>query len=179
MKFYCEYKILNLSSAKRQFVETFRHWITIYFAVFKPQACDFSATTHGWKRQGFYNESHHMQLWTFQLMPSQHKYQLKTCCNTYHFSHAGHSRWYMHFYLSHCHDVTMGAMASQITSLTIIYSTVYSGADQRKHQISTSLAFVRGIRRWSVNSPHKWPLTWKMFPSDGIKMFIPYQQAGV
>ena len=38
----------------------------------------------------------------------------------------------------------MGAMASQITSLTIVYSTVYSGADQRKHQSSTSLAFVRG-----------------------------------
>ena len=41
----------------------------------------------------------------------------------------------------------MGAMVSQITSLTIIYSTVYSGADQRKHQSSASLAFVRGIHR--------------------------------
>ena len=39
----------------------------------------------------------------------------------------------------------MNAMASQITSLTGVYSTVYSGADQRKHQISASLAFVRGI----------------------------------
>ena len=37
----------------------------------------------------------------------------------------------------------MGAIASQITSLTIVYSTVYSDADQRKHQISASLAFVR------------------------------------
>ena len=35
----------------------------------------------------------------------------------------------------------MGVMASQITSLTIVYSTVYSGADQRKHQSSASLAF--------------------------------------
>ena len=42
-------------------------------------------------------------------------------------------------------DVIMGAMASQITSLTIIYSTIYSGGDQRKHQSSVSLAFVRGI----------------------------------
>ena len=42
----------------------------------------------------------------------------------------------------------MGAMASQIISLTIVYSTVYSSADQRKHQSSASLAFVRGIRRW-------------------------------
>ena len=41
----------------------------------------------------------------------------------------------------------MGAMASQITSLTIVYSTVYSGADQRKHQSSASLAFVTGIHR--------------------------------
>ena len=35
----------------------------------------------------------------------------------------------------------MGAMASQITNLTIVYKTVYSGADQRKRQISASLAF--------------------------------------
>ena len=35
----------------------------------------------------------------------------------------------------------MGAMASQITSLTIVYATVYLGADQRKHQSSASLAF--------------------------------------
>ena len=43
----------------------------------------------------------------------------------------------------HYNDVIMGALASQITSLTIVYSTVYSGADQRKHQSSASLAFVR------------------------------------
>ena len=41
----------------------------------------------------------------------------------------------------------MGAMASQITSLTIVYATVYSDADQREHQNSASLAFVRGIPR--------------------------------
>ena len=57
----------------------------------------------------------------------------------------------------------MGAMASQITSLTIVYSTVYSGADQRKHQSSASLAFVWGIHRGPVNSRHKWPVTRKMF----------------
>ena len=55
---------------------------------------------------------------------------------------------------THYSDVMMGAMASQITKLTIIYSTVYSGADQRKHQSSTSLGFVRGIHPWPVNSPH-------------------------
>ena len=46
----------------------------------------------------------------------------------------------------------MGSMASQITSLTIVYSTVYSAADQRKHQSSASLAFVRGIHRGPGNS---------------------------
>ena len=57
----------------------------------------------------------------------------------------------------------MDAMASQITSLTIGYSTVYSGADQRKYQSAASLAFVRGIHRQPVNSPHKCPVTRKMF----------------
>ena len=42
----------------------------------------------------------------------------------------------------------MGEMASQITSLTIVYLTIYSGADQRKHQSSAPLAFVQGINRW-------------------------------
>ena len=58
-----------------------------------------------------------------------------------------------HIHTRHYHysDVIMGAMAFRITSLTIIYSTVYSGADQRKHKRSASLAFVRGIRRWT---PH-------------------------
>ena len=63
-------------------------------------------------------------------------------------------------------DVIMGAIASQITSLAVVYWTVYPGADQRKHQNSTSLAFVRGIHRWPVNYPHKGSVTWKMFPFD-------------
>ena len=44
----------------------------------------------------------------------------------------------------------------------------YSGADQRKHQSSASLAFVLGIHRGPVNSPHKWPVTRKMFPFDDV-----------
>ena len=67
----------------------------------------------------------------------------------------------------------MGAIASQITSLTIVYSIVYSDADQRKHQSSASLAFVRGIHRGPVNSPHKWPVTRKMFPFDDVIMLLP------
>ena len=49
--------------------------------------------------------------------------------------------------VDHYNDVIMGAIASQITSLTIVYSTVYSGTDESKHQSSASLAFVRGIHR--------------------------------
>ena len=65
----------------------------------------------------------------------------------------------------------MGAIASQITSLTIVFSTVYADTDQRKHQSSASLAFVRGIHRRPVNSPHKGPVTRKMFPFDDVIMF--------
>ena len=68
----------------------------------------------------------------------------------------------------HYDDVIMSAIASQITSLTIVYSIVYS--DQRKYQSSASLAFVRGIHRGPVNSPHKWPVTRKMFPFDDVIM---------
>ena len=70
----------------------------------------------------------------------------------------------------HYSDVIMGTMASQITILTIVYSTIYSGADQRKHHSSASLAFVRGIHRWPVNSRHKWPVTRKIFPFGDVIM---------
>ena len=65
----------------------------------------------------------------------------------------------------------MGAIASQITSLTVIYSTVYSDAGQRKHQSSTSVTFVRGIHRWPINYPHKGPVTRKIFPFDDVIIF--------
>ena len=79
-----------------------------------------------------------------------------------------------------CHDyndVIMGMMASQIISLAVVYSTYYSGADQRKHQSSASLAFVWVIHRWPVNSPHKWPVTqkiisiwWRHHDENGVTM---------
>ena len=75
-------------------------------------------------------------------------------------------------YITHFNDVTMDSIASQITSLAIVYSAVYSSADQRKHQSSASLAFVWGIHRGPVNSPHKWPVTRKMFPFDDVIMYI-------
>ena len=71
-----------------------------------------------------------------------------------------------------CHysDVIMSVLASQITAVSIVYSTVCLGADQRKHQSSASLAFVRGIHRSTVNSTHKGPVTRKMFPFDDVIM---------
>ena len=75
-------------------------------------------------------------------------------------------------YLTHYNDIIMEAMASQITSLAIVYWTVYSGEDQRKHQSSVSLAFVRGIPRWPMNSPHKWPVTRKVIPFDDVIMIV-------
>ena len=64
----------------------------------------------------------------------------------------------------------MGKMASQINSLTIVYSTVNLSADLRKHQSFAPLGFMQGIHWGPVNSPHKGPLTRKMFPFDDVIM---------
>ena len=72
--------------------------------------------------------------------------------------------------LVHYNDVIMGAIASQITSLATVYSTVYSGTDHKKHESSAPLAFVWGIHRWPVNSVHKWPVTRKMVSFDDFIM---------
>ena len=75
----------------------------------------------------------------------------------------------------HNNDAIKGAIASEITSLTIVFSTVYLDTDQRKHQSSASLAFVRGgIHRRPVNSPHKRPVTRKMFPFDDVIVYSTY-----
>ena len=94
-------------------------------------------------------------------------YGLQAChrCVSYRFIWC---KWYGDCSASLYNDVIMNAMASQTTSLTIVYSTVYSGADQSKHQSSASMAFVWGIHRGPVNSPHKWPVTWKMLPFDDV-----------
>ena len=57
---------------------------------------------------------------------------------------------------THHSDVIMGAMASQITSLTIVYSTVYSSADQRKHQRTASIGFRSGFNRREISSVYLW-----------------------
>ena len=68
---------------------------------------------------------------------------------------SGHQNKAQQTRISHYNDDIMSALASQITRFTIVYSTVYSGTNQRKHQSSASLAFVRGIHRWPVNSRTK------------------------
>ena len=69
---------------------------------------------------------------------------------------------------SHYSDFIIRTMASQITGVLIVYKTFCSGTDQRKHQSSTSLAFIRRIHRWPMNSPHNGPVTRKMSPCDGV-----------
>ena len=61
--------------------------------------------------------------------------------------------------------------------LAIVYSNVYSGVDQRKHQSSTSLAFMRAIHQWTVNSPHKGPVTRKIFSFDDVIIYWCQKQA--
>ena len=78
----------------------------------------------------------------------------------------------IHWPTFHYHDVIMGAIGSHITSLAIVYSTIYWVADKKKLESPASLAFVRGIHRWPVNSKHKGPVTRKMFPLDDVIMHI-------
>ena len=73
----------------------------------------------------------------------------------------------------------MGTIASQITSLTTVYSTVYSDADQRKHQSSASLAFVRGIHRGPVNSPHKWSVMRDDVIMCNTYMYMPHSASNI
>ena len=123
-----------------------------------------------------------LKFWEFSKQHLSSQYDLGVCIQmswhmrTVYQQLGWHSKkldyWSFHYFLCHYDDVIMDAMASQITSLTLVYSTVYSGTDQRKHQSSSSLAFVWGIHRGPVNSPHKWPVTWKMFPFDDVIMVL-------
>ena len=64
----------------------------------------------------------------------------------------------------------MGAIASQIVSLTIVYLTVYSDADKKTSKLRVTGLCV-GNSPGPVNSPHKWPVTRKMFPFDDAIMY--------
>ena len=74
----------------------------------------------------------------------------------------------LHSFRYHYNDVITSAMASQITGVSIVYSTVCI----KKNQSSASLVFVRGIHRWLVDSSYKGPLTRKMFPFDDVIMML-------
>ena len=102
---------------------------------------------------------------------NQHKI---ICCHFVHFCVELNVQTVYHNRHTHYCDAIMGTLASQITSLTIVYTTVYSDADQSKHQSSASLAFVWGIHRGPVNSPHNWPVTRKMSPFDDVIMPHPH-----
>ena len=69
----------------------------------------------------------------------------------------------------HYSDVMMSTMATQIPGVLIVYSIVCSDPD-KAIQSSASLVFVMGIHWWPVNSPHKGPVAWKMFPFDDVIM---------
>ena len=106
-----------------------------------------------------YSGLHHARAW---LSSGLDHWEIPTAC------FLKSAQWmYSRFWQHYC-DAMMGVMASQIT--TIVYSTVNSGSDQRKHQSSAPLAFVQGIHRWPMNSPHKRPVTRKMFPFDDVIM---------
>ena len=82
--------------------------------------------------------------------------------------------------LPHYSDVMMGGMASQITSLTNMLSTVYSGADQRKYQSSAPIAFVWGnwCLKWAIRynrikfkSQHEKPNVAETFYTAYLELF--------
>ena len=73
-------------------------------------------------------------------------------------------------HLEHYSDVIISAMAFEIIGVSIVCSTVYLGEFQRKHHSSVSLAFVRVVHRWLVDSPHKGPIMRKIFPVDDVIM---------
>ena len=120
--------------------------------------------------------SRNVRLWRCVIFAKRNFYVPRFVCGKHH--DAYHSivkfsiPWYLLVHNHYC-DVIMGAITSQITSVTTIYSTVHSDADQRKNQSSASLAFVRGIHRRPVNSPHKCPVMRWMIPFDNGIMVTP------
>ena len=124
--------IYHQNGGIRQFKQMFYQNIKL-FHVYFPRS--FRDQIYNWQSNGFDANAHRYDVTTvFTILRTHHK--------GVHYS-----------------DVVMSAMASQITGGLIVCSTVCSGADQRKHQSSASLAFVRGIHRSSVDSPHKGQVT--------------------
>ena len=74
--------------------------------------------------------------------------------------------------MHHYYDVIMGAIASQITSLAVVYSTVYSAQIKENIKAPRHWPLCGEFYRRPVNSPHKWPVTRKMFPFDDFIMWV-------
>ena len=126
------------------------------------RCCVFMCTLHSYAVLG---------KWAEMCASSQHcQKSIFTVRVTFHTSHFYQQPKWVEHGMEHYSDVIMSTRVSQITSLIIVYSTIYSSADQRKHQSSASLAFVQGIHQWPVNSPHDGPVMWKMFPFDDVIM---------
>ena len=142
-------------------------WLYLLFSVYQDRAQTiFQQPFHGWK---YCNVSLVINPIEYYYMRSYYWFVTICTCNILMIDLKSISTSNA-FRCAHYNDVIMGAIASQITSLTIVFSTVYSDTDQRKHQSSASLAFVCGIHRRPVNSPHKGPVTRKMFPFDDVMM---------
>ena len=151
-----------------------------YHCLYKPsftrtQWIYFHAKLHMLKASTRYTISEHVLLLEYVMYLPYNLVNALFCSETMVCFVTKRNKKHLHFMTNHlfchCTDVIIDTIPSQITSFTIVYSTVYSDADIRKYQSSALLAFVRGIHRIPVNSPHKWPVTRKMFPFDDIIMW--------
>ena len=139
------------------------------------QKCSVSMTTvlgSGWNERLFRTTLPHWM--AFWLCSKCCEYQIKCSANLIfvfmivQFILSNIAVMIRRWWINNCNDVMMSAVASRINGVSVVRSIVCSGADQRKHQSSASLAFVRGIHRWPVDSPHNGPITRKMFPFDDV-----------
>ena len=144
-----------------------------------PRGCCYRSETHLKLKSRDISFSHNLVRRCFIFLKFARSTTVSLQCSVVNFKTIGWMTWMLwkneiwgedEFRTYHYNDGIMSVMSYLITSLTSVYSSVYSGADQRNHQSSTSLAFVRGIHRWPVNFPHKGPVTRKTFPFDDVIM---------
>ena len=156
------------SEIKMAICRNYRHWLHSNFNAVNYQDLNTITTRYFHYMAASYHSPVLIMTFDISLIASNenmlHRCSENNLCRTIRICYVPTS------YKFHYNVIIMDTMASEITSLPIVYSTIYSGADQRKHQSSASLAFVWGSHRGPVNSPHKWPVTRKMFPFDDVIM---------
>ena len=141
-------------------------WVRSHYSWARPLG--FRPQTHV-RRDGFLHHHHDVLVCTTRHL-EQKSNAVKRPHNTIIFIRTSNTHQALHsLYYS---DVIMSATASKFTGVSMVCSTYSSAANQRKHQSSASLAFVRGIHPWPVNSPHKGTATRKMFLFDDVIMSI-------